>query len=113
MAITDKDVLAALSELIDPVTGRNYVEGRCAKNVKVDGDRVTLDIVLGYPARGVIEQVRSQVTERLRKLPGVASVGANVASKIVSHAVQRGVKLVPGIKNIIAKAVTPLHGRIL
>ena len=104
MAITDKDVLAALSELVDPVTGRNYVEGRSAKNVKVDGGRVTLDVVLGYPARGVIERVRSQVVDRLRQLPGVSAVTANVQSKIVSHAVQRGVKLVPGIKNIIAVA---------
>ena len=104
MAIADKDVLAALSELIDPVTGRNYVEGRSAKNVKVEGDRVSLDVVLGYPARGVIEKVRAQVTERLRQLPGVASVSANVHTKIVSHAVQRGVKLVPGVKNIIAVA---------
>ena len=104
MAITDKDVLAALSELVDPVTGRNYVEGRSAKNVKVDGGRVTLDVVLGYPARGVIELVRSQVVDRLKQLPGVSAVTANVQSKIVSHAVQRGVKLVPGIKNIIAVA---------
>jgi len=61
-------------------------------------------VVLGYPARGVIEKVRAQVTERLRQLPGVASVSANVHTKIVSHAVQRGVKLVPGIKNVIAVA---------
>ena len=104
MALTDKDVLAALSELVDPVTGRNYVEGRCAKNVKIDGDRVSLDIVLGYPARGVIEKVRSQVTDRLTQLPGVKNASVNVVSKIVSHAVQRGVKLVPGIRNIIAVA---------
>jgi len=37
-------------------------------------------------------------------LPGVTAASVNVASKIVSHAVQRGVKLVPGIKNIIAVA---------
>ncbi|MGE0357489.1 MAG: iron-sulfur cluster carrier protein ApbC [Burkholderiales bacterium] len=104
MAITDKDVLAALSELVDPVTGKNYVEGKCAKNVKIEANSVSLDIVLGYPARGVLEQVRAQVSERLRQLPGVAAVVANVSSKIVPHAVQRGVKLVPGIKNIIAVA---------
>jgi len=34
----------------------------------------------------------------------VGSVSVNVQMKIVSHAVQRGVKLVPGIKNIIAIA---------
>jgi ATP-binding protein involved in chromosome partitioning len=104
MPVSDKQVLEALSELVDPVTGRNYVESKSVKNVKVEGDRVSLDVVLGYPARGVLEKVRSQVTERVKQLPGVASVSANVHSKIVSHSVQRGVKLVPGIKNIIAVA---------
>jgi ATP-binding protein involved in chromosome partitioning len=104
MSVSDKQVLEALSELVDPVTGRNYVESKSAKNVKVEGDRVSVDVVLGYPARGVLEKVRSQVTERLSKLPGVEQVSANVHSKIVSHSVQRGVKLVPGIKNIIAVA---------
>jgi ATP-binding protein involved in chromosome partitioning len=104
MSLTDKQVLEAVAELIDPVTGRNFVESKSVKNVKVEGERVSLDIVLGYPARGVLEKVRSQVTERLSKLPGVAQVSANVYSKVVSHAVQRGVKLVPGIKNIIAVA---------
>ncbi|HEX3058434.1 MAG TPA: iron-sulfur cluster carrier protein ApbC [Usitatibacter sp.] len=104
MPVSDKQVLEALSELVDPVTGRNYVESKNVKNVKVEGDRVSLDVVLGYPARGVLEKVRSQVTERLSKLPGVAHVSANVHSKVVSHSAQRGVKLVPGIKNIIAVA---------
>ena len=104
MASTEKDVLEALAELVDPVTGRNYVEQKSVKNVKVEGDRVSLDIVLGYPARGVVERVRAQAVERLAKLPGVAHASVNVAWKIVSHSVQRGVKLVPGIKNIIAVA---------
>jgi ATP-binding protein involved in chromosome partitioning len=101
---TENEVLSALSELVDPVTGRNYVESKAVKNVKVEGDRVSLDVLLGYPARGVLEKVRRQVVERLEKIPGVAHASVNVASKIVSHAVQRGVKLVPGIKNIIAVA---------
>ncbi|HUQ27299.1 MAG TPA: iron-sulfur cluster carrier protein ApbC [Usitatibacter sp.] len=104
MSLTDKQVLEAVAELIDPVTGRNFVESRSVKNVKVEGERVSLDVVLGYPARGVLEKIRSQVTERVSKLPGVSHVSANVYSKVVSHAVQRGVKLVPGIKNIIAVA---------
>jgi ATP-binding protein involved in chromosome partitioning len=104
MAVSEKEVLDALRELIDPVTGRNYVEAKCVKNVKIEGDRVSLDVVLGYPARGVLESVRSQVIERLSRLPGVAQASAHVASRVVSHSVQRGVKLVPGIKNIIAVA---------
>src|SRR5437763_4217784 len=104
MAATEQDVLSALSELIDPVTGRNYVEQKSVKNVKLEGERLALDVVLGYPARGVLEKVRAQVAERLARLAGIAHASVNVVSKIVSHSAQRGVKLVPGIKNIIAVA---------
>ena len=104
MPPNEKDVLDALAELIDPVTDRNYVESKSVKNVRIEGDRVALDVALGYPARGVIESIRRRVAERVRELPGVAQASVNVYSKIVSHAVQRGVKLVPGVKNIIAVA---------
>ena len=104
MAITDKDVIAALAELVDPVTGRNYAEAKCARNVRVEGELVSLDIVLGYPARSVREAVRDQVAARLKALPGIVHASVNVVTKIVSHQAQRGVKLVPGIKNIIAVA---------
>ena len=104
MPPTEKDVLDAISELVDPVTDRNFVESKSVKNLKIEGDRVSLDVVLGYPGRGVIESVRSLVTSRVKKVPGVNQVSVNVYSKIVSHAVQRGVKLVSGIKNIIAVA---------
>jgi len=104
MPISEAQVLDALRELIDPVTGENFVDGKSVKNLKVEGDSVTLDRVLGYPARSLVEPIRALVTERLKKIPGVAHAGPNVQWKIVSHSVQRGVKLVAGIKNIIAVA---------
>ena len=84
MATTDKDVLAALSELIDPVTGRNYVESKSVKNVKVEGDRVSLDVLLGYPARGVLETVRRQVAERLGDVKELVK-DAKEAAKDAAH----------------------------
>jgi len=45
-------------------------------------------------------------------LPGVGKVEATVTSKVVSHAVQRGVKLVDGVKNIIAVAAARARGQI-
>jgi len=65
---------------------------------------VALDIELGYPAKTQIEPIRKTVSARLRAIPGVDAVKINVASRIVSHAVQRGVKLIPGVKNIVAVA---------
>ena len=104
MAITQQDIDNALRELIDPVTDENYVDGKSVKNVKIEGDRIYLEIVQGYPGKSIVEQIRKQVVLRLKQLPGVDSVTVNVHSKIVSHSVQRGVKLVQGIKNIIAVA---------
>ncbi|HEV2008822.1 MAG TPA: iron-sulfur cluster carrier protein ApbC, partial [Burkholderiales bacterium] len=85
-------------------TGKDYVTGKEAKNIKIDGDNVSLDILLGYPAKTQIEPIRKQVVAKLKSIPGIGSVTANVSMKIVSHAVQRGVKLIPGVKNIIAIA---------
>ena len=104
MAITEQQIQTALKELTDPNTGKDYVTGKEAKNIKIDGSNVALDILLGYPAKTQIEPIRKQVTSKLKSIPGIGSVTANVSMKIVSHAVQRGVKLIPGVKNIIAIA---------
>lgn len=104
MSVTESQVLDALKELIDPNTRKDYVSSKSARNVKVEGDKVSVEILLGYPAKSQIEPIRKEVTAKLRAIPGVASANVNVSMKIVSHAVQRGVKLVPGIRNIIAVA---------
>jgi ATP-binding protein involved in chromosome partitioning len=104
MVISESQVLEALKELIDPNTRKDYVTTKSARNVKVDGDKVSVDILLGYPARSQIEPIRREVTAKLKSLPGVASVNVNVTMKIVPHAVQRGVKLIPGVRNIVAVA---------
>ena len=104
MAITEQQVQAALKELIDPNTGKDYITGKEAKNIKVDGGNVSLDVLLGYPAKTQVEPIRKAVVAKLKTIPGIGNVTANVTIKIVSHAVQRGVKLIPGVKNIIAVA---------
>ena len=46
MAITDSQVLEALKELTDPNTRKDYVTTKSARNVKVEGDRVSIDVLL-------------------------------------------------------------------
>src|SRR5688572_8951695 len=101
--ITEAQIQDALRKLVDPNTGKDFIAGRAARNVKLSGNEVSLDIELGYPGRSQHDPIRRQVIQAL-KAAGAASVAVNVTSKVVSHAVQRGVKLVPGIKNIIAVA---------
>jgi len=104
MAVTEQQVQDALRELTDPNTRKDYVSSKSARNIKVDGDRVAVEILLGYPAKSQIEPIRREVAAKLKSIPGVASANVDVTMKIVSHAVQRGVKLVPGVRNIIAVA---------
>lgn len=104
MAVTEQQVQDALKALVDPNTRRDYVSTKSARNIRIDGDKVSVDILLSYPAKSQIEPIRKEIAARLKSLPGVGSVTVNVSMKIVSHAVQRGVKLIPGVKNIIAVA---------
>ena len=104
MVISEQQVQSVLSEITDLSTGKDYVKSKEARNIRIDGCNVALDIVLGYPAKSVIQRIRKQVTDKLATIPGIGSVNVDVSSKIVSHSVQRGVKLIPGVKNIIAVA---------
>lgn len=104
MAVTLDQVRARLVELTDPWTGRDYLTGKEARNLKVDGGHVSLDLVLGYPARSVLDAMRARVEDKLREIPGVDGVTVNASMKIVAHQVQRGVKLIDGVRNVIAVA---------
>src|SRR5258706_752743 len=103
MSVNESSVQDALRTLVDPNTGKDYAATRSARNIKLSGSDVSLEIELGYPGKSQHEPIRRQVIEAL-KVAGAANVAVKVSSKVVSHAVQRGVKLVPGIKNIIAVA---------
>ncbi|HEX6320851.1 MAG TPA: iron-sulfur cluster carrier protein ApbC [Burkholderiales bacterium] len=103
MSLSEAQVQDALRRLVDPNTGKDFVATRAARNIRLAGSDVSLDIELGYPGKSQHDPIRRQVVQAL-KAAGAANVAVNVASRVVPHAVQRGVKLVPGIKNIIAVA---------
>ena len=103
MPLSETDARAALSRLVDPNTGKDFVATRSVKRLSVAGDAVSAEIELGYPGRSQFEPIRLQAIEAL-KAAGAASASVVVRSRVVPHAVQRGVKLIPGIKNIIAVA---------
>src|SRR5512140_2649098 len=104
MPASEADLLQALRAVVDPETGRDFVSTKQLKNVRVEGGDVAFDVELGYPARSQVDAIRKALIAAARTVPGVANVSVNVTSKIVAHAVQRGVQLLPNIKNIVAVA---------
>jgi ATP-binding protein involved in chromosome partitioning len=104
MAATEAALLDALQSVIDPNTGKDFVSTKQLKNLSISGGTVRFDVELGYPARSQVEPLSRALVAAARTVPGVDQVLPTIASKIVAHAVQRGVQLLPNVKNIIAVA---------
>jgi ATP-binding protein involved in chromosome partitioning len=104
MTIDRAQVDAALAAITDPNTGRPFAAAKNFKNVRVDGATVGVDVVLGYPASSQFDAIRALVAGALATVPGVANTQVQVSQDIAAHTVQRGVKLLPNVKNIVAVA---------
>jgi ATP-binding protein involved in chromosome partitioning len=104
MPITEADVQSRLAGVADPFTGRDFASSKAVRKVTVDGADVTVDVMIGYPAKSQHPALKRLIADALATLPGVGRVHVNLSQKVTAHAVQRGVKLVPGVKNIVAIA---------
>ena len=104
MAVNESDLLQALQSVPDPETGRDHVSTKQLRNLKVDGGDVAFDVELGYPAKSQHAALRRALIQAAKSVPGVENASVNVTSKVIAHAVQRGVQLMPNVKNIVAVA---------
>jgi ATP-binding protein involved in chromosome partitioning len=104
MSVTKANVEAALQQVTDPHTDQDPVNAKYVKNIAIDGGKVVVDVVLGYPASSWAPQFAAQLEEKVRAVAGVDDATVNVTSKIVAHSVQQGVKPLEGVKNMIAVA---------
>jgi ATP-binding protein involved in chromosome partitioning len=104
MTVTEQTIMGALQSVIDPNTGKDFVSSKCIKNLVITGNNVAFDVELSYPAKSQTAEFRSALVTAAKGVAGVANVSVNLQMKIVPHAVQRGVQLLPGVKNIVAVA---------
>jgi ATP-binding protein involved in chromosome partitioning len=101
---TQEQLLSALAAVTDPNTGKDFVSTKQLKNLNIDGGSVSFDVELRYPAKSQIPQMRSALIAAAKSVAGVENVSVNITTKVVAHSVQRGVQLMPSVKNIIAVA---------
>jgi ATP-binding protein involved in chromosome partitioning len=94
----------ALKAVVDPNTGRDLVSTKLVRNLRIEGGDVSFEVELGYPAKSQVPALRKALIAAARTLPGVENVSIQIGWKITAHAVQRGVQLLPRVKNIVAVA---------
>ena len=103
-AVSREQVEAALQAWQEPYLGVDLVTARCVRDIRVTGGQVDVDIELGFPASGYVEELAAQLRQRITALPGVNRTEAHIAVNLLSHAVQRNLTPLAGMKNIIAVA---------
>ena len=101
---TDSDLKKVLSAVAVP--GLPHTIGDVGRVIRADitDDKAEIEISLGYPAQTQLPEIEAAVRAALEASGGPANVDLNIASKINSHSVQKNLKPLAGVKNIIAIA---------
>ncbi|MDX1404403.1 MAG: iron-sulfur cluster carrier protein ApbC [Woeseiaceae bacterium] len=87
-----------------PQTGYSIGQvGRVAK-LDIDGGKASLAIELGFPAAGLHEEIVRLVTDTVSRHAGVDQVEVALTTRITPHGVQRNLKPLDEVKNVIAIA---------
>ncbi|MDE2235065.1 MAG: iron-sulfur cluster carrier protein ApbC [Gammaproteobacteria bacterium] len=102
--VSREPIEAALKNWQEPYLGTDLVSANAVRGIEVNGDRVSVEVELGFPADGYVRDLAETLRGLLLKLPGVQQADVRVHTQILSHAVQHNLKPVSGVKNIIAVA---------
>ena len=98
------DIEQHLKNFVDPLTGNSILPNKALQNLTLVNGALHVEVILGYPAAGIKGQLESDIAQYLEQLDGVNSADVVIGWLIKPHAAQKGVKLMNGVKNMIAVA---------
>jgi ATP-binding protein involved in chromosome partitioning len=101
--MTREQVETLLKGIKDRYLEQDIVSQHQVKDITVDGGKVTVRVVQGYPAGSYRDELAAEIKAALA-IAGAADAEVSVTTQVVAHAVQKSVKRKDGIKNIIAVA---------
>jgi len=103
MAITQEDVLKALSYVEEPDLGQDLVTLNMIEDVQIDGQNVSFTVVLTTPACPLKELIHNACVRAIHTMVDKdANVTVNLTSRVTTMRQNRDI--LPGVKNIIAVA---------
>ncbi|MEM7707695.1 MAG: iron-sulfur cluster carrier protein ApbC [Pseudomonadota bacterium] len=97
-------VEALLAGFVDPLTGESLTDAGALSGLALDGDKLAVQIELGYPAKGIQEQLGTDIENHLKASGSFSAVAVEVTSRVVAHKVQGELTPLPEVKNVIAVA---------
>lgn len=95
---------SAIRSYQDPYLKSNLLDAGCLESLNVDNGNVSVSLLLGYPARGLCEEVARVLASEIENVEGVQSARVSVNWKVDPAPVQGELEAMAGVKNIIAVA---------
>ena len=102
--VTKEQVEEAIKGYTEPNLEKDLVSAGCVKGVEIEGDQVRVRILLGFPAKGIEAEVAAKVKQSIEALDGVGGAQVETSWSVVAHSVQKSLKPIDNVKNIIAVA---------
>ncbi len=104
MTVTAAQIEQALQGYIDPYLGCDVVKAGMIKSIDISAERTLIAVEAGFPTAGYGARLCTALAEAVATVPGAPPAEIALDTKIVTHAVQKGVKPLPGVRNTIAVA---------
>lgn len=97
-------IRSRVETLRDPYLDLDLGAAQAIEHLGIQGDRVEVRLKLGYPARHYASELASVVRDQLLSVEGVRAADVHVEWQVASAAVQRNLRPIQAIKNIIVVA---------
>ena len=103
--LTNDSIMNALRNVYDPDLHKDLVTLNMIKDIKIDGNNVSLTIELTTPACPLKDQIKDDCTTEIKKeIPSVENVSIIMNAKVLPSKDQKMSEILPGVKNTIAVA---------
>jgi ATP-binding protein involved in chromosome partitioning len=104
MSLTEEVVRQRLRGVRDPHLDRDLIDLGYLKGVATDGGRLTLDLVIPYPAQGWLPELEAAVRASVADLLPADGLTLSLRARAHAHEVREGLTPLPNVRNIIAVA---------
>lgn len=104
MAYSEEQIKELLKEVVDPNTSDNLINDKSIKSILIKDDHLEIKVLLGYPAKSQLDGIKDLIATQIKKTLPKAHLTIDVDFRVTSHTAQKGIALIPGVKNIIAVA---------
>jgi ATP-binding protein involved in chromosome partitioning len=102
--ITREQIDALLKQIEDRYVGKDLIAANEIKDVDIKGDTVFVRIEQGYPSGSYRDELAAEVKAKLESDEAIAKAEITLEQNVTAHTVQKSLKRIEGIKNIIAVA---------